>query len=1591
MKKAKTTNRVGGRRGQTRPSRKPGRTGRGHRTQRDEPMERKRSEIASTSPPTQKARGSPQASSASACLPLFPCSSYFRVILLGVFDRPVVDLPPLFGALHDSLGVASETERGEKTTESGMKEQKEDAQTAGEECVRGDETRSVEEPGAGREAETKKHRRAAPLFTDADGDLVLVRRPVARVRERNVMQEKAKKARSFSTASGKKKAEKIDERLAGADTEGAKLRSLSPSPRQTQTGGEEGEETHAMRGQIGEIEEKEGRGERCREAIKEAETTPALEGSKHDGRLFSRSSLSSPPSVTASSSPPSASLALVSSRPSGSPRFSCSSPQLVAMPFAVCQCASPTAVSLVGRQLWTGGLLLVNFLLDLLLSGAVSSCSSLLTLPASDLPARLSGAQTRRRLATGEETSRSSPLPAPLRHHAGACVSTLQSKNAEARRHSPSSRQGAPAKRRPSRREEGEDIQRDRGEGEKEAGEEGQERQETKERQVAKGDDLVERGRSLTILELGCGVGLLGGALPSILEAVDHLRWASKQRQPCTEETEKAPASSHSPSSPASESRSPSSGPSSGFASAPQPLCSPVSADPSRSCCSLCAVSPARCCRDAPTGNETRGEEERRPEKQDRQRCLDVVNLLLTDADEGALAFAAATVCLNGGKLSTAASAKAEASDEEEDDSGKRGEGRGDQGEREQKHEEGREDEDGKSGAGEADEERGVRKPSLSLWRSRHGTDRYSEGRQTSTLSPSSTDREGDTQQVIEKLLSRPRLWGVPTFSFGASERNRRLKVTVRKLVWGSGHKSAAFSERPKERPTVTTKRKKGNARCPSTEVAETRQGSLTSLTELKEEEISTLASRRLQARRQTPADNQGETASGEDMRVQKTEGQFSEVAFAEKGNLLILAADALYDYKSCDGFAVEVASLLRKHRPVRKGRILRSSSGASCGRSPYHLVESPHLSSPSRWSYGVKTRGAFLSSREQPSGAEKRARTLSAGDQQPGKTRAEKTNRFQQVRCFLCHTRRVGISCPTSTVPVDVFAEYFRERFVRNVVIAGEVREGEVDEGDEKGDAAGEREERGRCRRKEEEAACETRRGGDFRGDTEMKRRGKPPEAGGSDRDEIAEEERDAGSASDTSENSRSKIRKQRAITDTNPSSEPEEQNLLRKRRETVRLTDKLARCRRRDGSPQNLIAKAEIELGPPPWFDLVLHKRPPIRIVPLTSVLLPRGDNVSTCVLQPCSQTKLCTAPESCCRRSLSRKGSKGGGPKNEPAQGAAERQSGQQTGRSKREKSEEESGWRISQHDKEEHRRGAEMRSRTVSTNQNSTQTEGTFQKRSHCYLGRIARRHRETAVDGTQRVDSFVPGDIRTCSASVETQLDMTRDGDRKKVDGTAGRNVSSDLGQFLHANELTLPQIDKALLSMLPCTLKELLDSQWKRVTRVSVSVAGTEGYRKEEDCSNNDVNHRSTSMEHIAQHSVLARVFDKDEDETSDFWLFREEESCLENRHDTEHSSQVTRHVKTSFDESRGLLQFSHIDQNRADTTGVVSSFLGTKEDFGGSPRDLSTSSVQIGQPNRLQGSDSGMPPTTWRSASWLSEALKMAEVWELRLCEDKR
>ncbi|KEP61860.1 UNVERIFIED_CONTAM: hypothetical protein HHA_238930 [Hammondia hammondi] len=1578
MKKAKTTNRGGGRRGQTLPRRKPGRTGRGSRTQRGQKMERRRSERASASPPTQKARGSPQASSASTCLPLRSCSSCFRVILLGVFDRPVVALPPLFGAVHDSLGVDSETE-------SGRKERNEDAQKAGEECVREDETRSLEEPGAGRDAETKTQRRAAPLFTDADGDLVLVRRPVAGVRERNTLQEKAKKAGGFSTAAEEKKTEKDDERLAVADTEGAKQRSLSPSPRQTQTGGEEGEETRATRGERGESEEKEERGERCGVARKEAETTPAIEGSKHDTRLFSRSSLSSPSSPTTSSSPPSASLALVSSRPSGSPRVSCAYPQLVAKPFAVCQCASPTAVSLVGRQLWTGGLLLVNVLLDLLLSGVASACPSVLALPASDGAARLSEAQARRRLATGEETSRSSPLSVPLRLHADASVSTLQSKNAEARRHSPA-RQGAPGKRRLSSREEEEDSQRERGKGEKKDGEERQERQEKKEREEAKGDDLVDRGRSLTILELGCGVGLLGGALPSVLEAVDHLCCASKQRQPFTEDTERAPASSRSPSSPVSESRSPSSGPASGFASPPQPLCSPVSVAPSRSC-SLCAVSPARCRRETPTGNEERGEEERSPENQDRQRGLDTVNLLLTDADEGALAFAAATVCLNGGKLSNAASTNEGASGEE-DDSGKRGEGRGDQGEREQEREEGREDEDVKRGVGKADEERGFREPSLPLWQSSHGVERYSEGRQKFTLSASSTNRGGGAQQVHGKLFSRPRFRGVPTFSFGASERNRRVNVTVRKLVWGSGHDSAAFSERQKERPTVTRKRKKGNASCSSTDVAARRQGSLTSLTELKED-MYTNASRRLQARRQKPADNQDETAAGEDLRVRKTEERFSEIAFAEKGKLLILAADALYDYKSCDGFAVEVASLLWKHRRVRRGPILRSCSGASCGHFPYHFVESPYRSSPSRGSYGSRSHSAFLSSREQPSGAEKRVTKLAAGDQPPGETRAKNINSFQQVRCFLCHTRRVGISCPTSTVPVDVFAEYFRERFVRNVVIAGEVREGQVDEGDEKGDAAGEREERGRCRRKEEETACDTK-GGDFRGDIEMRRRGKSPEGGGSDRDETVEGERDAGSASDTSENSRSKIRKQRAITDTNPSSEPEEQSPLRKRMEPVRLTGKLARCRRSDGSTQNLIAEAEVELGPPPWFDLVLHERPPIRIVPLTSVLLPRGDDVSTCALQPRSQTNLSTALESCCCRSLSRKRSKGGGPKNEPAQGAAERQSGQQTGKSKGEKSEEEYGWRVSQHEKEENRRGAEMRSRTVSTNLTSTETEGTFQKRSHCYLGRMARGHRETAVDGAQRVDSFVPGAARTRSASVETQLDMTRDGDRKKVDGTIGRNVSSDLGQFLHANELTLPQIDKALLSILPHRLKELLDSQWRRITNVSVSVANTEGHRKEECCSNNHVNHCSTSMERIAQHSVLARVFDKDEDTTSDSSLFREEVNCSENTHDTEHSK-VTRHVKTSFDESRGLLQFSHIDRKSADATGVVSSFLGTKEDFGESPRAFSTSSV-LGQSNRLQRSpDSGMPPATWRSARWLSEALKMAEVWELRLCEDKR
>lgn len=32
--------------------------------------------------------------------------------------------------------------------------------------------------------------------------------------------------------------------------------------------------------------------------------------------------------------------------------------------------------------------------------------------------------------------------------------------------------------------------------------------------------------------------------------------------------------------------------------------------------------------------------------------------------------------------------------------------------------------------------------------------------------------------------------------------------------------------------------------------------------------------------------------------------------------------------------------------------------------------------------------------------------------------------------RCFVAHSRRLGIVCPTSSVPVDVFAEDFLERF---------------------------------------------------------------------------------------------------------------------------------------------------------------------------------------------------------------------------------------------------------------------------------------------------------------------------------------------------------------------------------------------------------------------------------------------------------------------------------------------------------------------------------------------------------------------------------
>lgn len=232
----------------------------------------------------------------------------------------------------------------------------------------------------------------------------------------------------------------------------------------------------------------------------------------------------------------------------------------------------------------------------------------------------------------------------------------------------------------------------------------------------------------------------------------------------------------------------------------------------------------------------------------------------------------------------------------------------------------------------------------------------------------------------------------------------------------------------------------------------------------------------------------------------------------------------------------------------------------------------------------------------------------------------------FADVKCFVCHTRRVGFSCPSSFVPVDVFAEYFRERFVRRVLLAGEAQEergspGKNDSGEHPerehvcGGAAEQTFERegtqescsqggpssGAQERTVEKKnlSCHTLgKKANFSGGVgaeECSRLGKPKRARpGKPRHD---DDPDDGTNCETApENHTSAAEALGQKCKQGPSLGGPDSHLGRHPACLI--------CPRH--SPELCTGCSVCCPGPPPWFDLVLHPQPPLRIKPLTHGLI-------------------------------------------------------------------------------------------------------------------------------------------------------------------------------------------------------------------------------------------------------------------------------------------------------------------------------------------------------------------------------------------------
>ncbi|PFH32981.1 hypothetical protein BESB_081800 [Besnoitia besnoiti] len=312
-----------------------------------------------------------------------------------------------------------------------------------------------------------------------------------------------------------------------------------------------------------------------------------------------------------------------------------------------------------------------------------------------------------------------------------------------------------------------------------------------------------------------------------------------------------------------------------------------------------------------------------------------------------------------------------------------------------------------------------------------------------------------------------------------------------------------------------------------------------------------------------------------------------------EKGDLLILAADVLYDYKSCDAFAAQVASLLRHHTQARAAGASRPRASLVASRV-CSFPEEPIASVPRAADAGEdRAEGA-------PASPEVRGSAEAEGD-------AKVASEFRSVRCFLCHTRRVGISCVTSAVPVDVFAEYFRERFVRDVILAGE---GDSDGGDGR-TAAGPHEQDARERG---EHAAETGTGGG-RSPRPEKQTPKLREAA----EGVVARGKPVGASSQSADDRKDSLEagawcEHETRGDAEDGGASGGRRHARGCRQQCRPHRAAFGCLRSSPSLSTPSDDADTGLGPPPWFDLVLHRPPPIRIVPLSSVLL-HGEDTESC----------------------------------------------------------------------------------------------------------------------------------------------------------------------------------------------------------------------------------------------------------------------------------------------------------------------------------------------------------------------------------------